>query len=171
MTDAHPAALDEDADTDAQAARRARRADRLRSTIAGARVATRGMDVERLLFVLGAVLLPLGLLLVGVAWRGTANTGAVFEQIPFLVSGGLGGLALVVVGGVLYGAWWQTRALREERERAARSLEVAEATLAAVQDLAAAQRALAAELARAAAEARPAPRRRAAASAGTKRQP
>jgi hypothetical protein len=92
-----------------------------------------------LLFTLGAILVPLGLLLIGVAWKGTANTGAVFEQVPFLVSGGLGGLALVVLGGFLYFAWWQTRALREAREQARQQLEVAEATLAQLKELTAVQ--------------------------------
>ena len=128
-------------------ARREAREHRLRDTIAQARVASRRIDGERLLFALGAVLIPVGLLLIVVAWRGVANTGAVFEQVPFVVSGGLGGLALVVLGGFLYFAWWHTRSMREAREQAARSLEVAEATLHALQELTDAQRALAAQLA------------------------
>lgn len=143
-----------DAPDDPAEARRAARDHRLRSTIADARVSVRRVDGERLLFALGAVLVPVGLLLIVVGWHGVANTGAVFEQVPFLVSGGLGGLALVVLGGFLYFAWWQTRAMREAREQAARSLEVAEATLEAIHELRAAQAALADQLA-------PRPRKRA----------
>lgn len=123
---------------DGQAARERR----LHDTIERARISASRLDGERLLFVLGAVLVPLGLLLIGVAWKGTANTGSVFEQVPFLVSGGLGGLAVVVLGGFLYFAWWQTRGLREAREQAARSLEVAEATLEELRALGAAHHAL-----------------------------
>jgi hypothetical protein len=116
-------------DDDHVSERQEARARRLRGTIDAARISAGRVDGERLLFLVGAVLAPLGLLLIGVAWKGTANTGAVFEQVPFIVSGGLGGLALVVLGGGLYFAWWQTRALREAREQAARSQELAEATL------------------------------------------
>jgi hypothetical protein len=120
---------------------------RLRSVIEQARISGRRLDGERLLFAVGAVLVPVGVLMIVVAWHGVANTGAVFEQIPFVVSGGIGGLALVVLGGFLYFAWWQTRALREAREHAARSLEVAEATLVALRELQDAQRELAERLA------------------------
>ncbi|MDQ2648232.1 MAG: hypothetical protein M3Z03_01615 [Actinomycetota bacterium] len=116
-------------DLDPSSERQADRQRRLHGSIDRARIAAGGIDGERLLFVLGAVFVPLGLLLIGVAWKGTANTGAVFEQLPFIVSGGLGGLALVVLGGFLYFGWWHTRTLREAREHAARSNEVAEATL------------------------------------------
>ena len=140
--------------------RQAARERRLATTIRRARLSARGIDGERVLFTVGAVLVPIGLLLIGVAWKGVANTGAVAEQVPFLVSGGLGGLALVVLGGFLYFAWWQTRAMRESREQSARSLEVAEATLAALEALQASHDALVVELAE-----RPAPRARPAARA------
>lgn len=74
------------------------------------------VDGERLLFLLGAVLCPLGFLVIMLGWRGAGGTGLVFEQIPFLISGGLGGLGLMVVGGFLYFSWWQTRLIRELRQ-------------------------------------------------------
>ena len=77
----------------------------------------RRLDGERLLFLLGAVFAPLGFLLVLVGWYGSAGSGLVFEQVPYVVSGGLGGLALVIVGCTLYACWWITRAIREQRER------------------------------------------------------
>lgn len=124
---------------DLESERQVARQRRLHTTIDRARISASTVDRERLLFTIGAVLVPLGLLLIGVAWKGTANTGAVFEQVPFLVSGGLGGLALVVLGGFLYFAWWQTRALREARAQADQQLEVAEATLAQLRELTAIQ--------------------------------
>lgn len=39
-----------------------------------------------------------GLLLVFLGWNGAASYDNVSAQIPYLVSGGLGGLALVVIG-------------------------------------------------------------------------
>lgn len=109
--------------TEASPDRRAARRDRLRSTIADARVAARRVDGERLLFLLGAIAVPVGFLMVAAAWKGTANTGFVFEQVPLLVSGGLGGLGLIVIGGFLYFGWWQTRAIREAREQASAQAE------------------------------------------------
>jgi hypothetical protein len=141
--------------------RRTARDHRLRAGIERARISTRRLDGERLLFLLGAVLTPLGLLLIGVGWKGTANTGAVFEQVPFLVSGGLGGLALVVLGGFLYFAWWQTRAMREARTQAERSHELAEATLEELRAIARAQQELIDRLTSAPVDPpAPAPRRR-----------
>jgi hypothetical protein len=70
----------------------------------------------RRMLLVGGVLLPLGVLLVLIGWLGTARTPLVFEQVPYVVSGGLLGLALVVIGGFLYFSYWQTLVIRELRE-------------------------------------------------------
>lgn len=58
------------------------------------------------LMAIGAVLLPLGLLVIGLGWYGASHTPYVFEQNSYLISGGMLGLGLVFVGGFLYfGAW------------------------------------------------------------------
>lgn len=54
----------------------------------------------------GAVLLPAGLIVIGIGWYGAANTPYSWEQTSYLISGGLFGLGLVFVGGFLYfGSW------------------------------------------------------------------
>ena len=63
----------------------------------------------------GAVLAPLGLLLVFLGWLGASRTPLLQEQVPYLISGGLFGLALVVLGGFCYFAHWQSALLRELR--------------------------------------------------------
>jgi hypothetical protein len=141
LSPAVSAAAEQPVDVDG-VARRAARQERLRATIAKARVSARGIDGERLLFILGSIAAPVGLLMIASAWKGTANTGFVFEQIPLLVSGGLGGVALVVLGGFLYFGWWQTRAIREARAHADRQAEALEALSAEVRALAASQREL-----------------------------
>jgi hypothetical protein len=78
---------------------------------------TSGIDGERLLFLLGAIAVPLGVVLVLIGWYGVAGSGLVFEQMPYAVSGGIGGLGLIVIGCTLYGCWWVTRAIRDQRER------------------------------------------------------
>lgn len=63
-----------------------------------------------------AVLLPLGLVLVVLAWWGAARTPFLFEQVPYLISGGLLGLGLVMTGGfVLFGSWI-VRTSREQQQ-------------------------------------------------------
>ena len=57
----------------------------------------------------GAVLVPLGIVIVLLAWYGSAHSPYVQGQIPYLVSGSFIGLGLMVVGGLLYWAHWLYR--------------------------------------------------------------
>ena len=82
--------------------------------------------LDRLLLIVGGLLLPLGLLLIVLAWLGASHTVLLFEQVPYLISGGLLGLALVVVGGFIYFAYWQTLLVREGREQVRRLESVLE---------------------------------------------
>ena len=50
---------------------------------------------------LGLLCIGLGLLLIGLAWNGAAGLDFVSGQVPYLLSGGALGLALVVLGGTL----------------------------------------------------------------------
>ena len=79
----------------------------------GARTPTGG---DRWLLHAGGVVLPLGLVLILLGWYGTAQTPLPFEQTPYVVSGGILGLALVFTGGLLYFSYWLTRLVREGRE-------------------------------------------------------
>lgn len=64
---------------------------------------------ESALGLAGAVLLPLGLLTILLGWYGASHTPYLFEQVPYLISGGLIGLAFVVAGGLAYFASWIAR--------------------------------------------------------------
>lgn len=75
-----------------------------------------------LLLVVGSVLTSLGLLLVVLGWLGASHTILVFEQIPYLISGGIFGGCLVVAGSLTYFAYWVTK-VNEQSRRAAESLE------------------------------------------------
>jgi hypothetical protein len=71
-----------------------------------------------------AILLPLGLVCVVLSWWGAARTPYLFEQVPYLISGGLLGLGLVVTGGfVLFGSWVS----RTAQQQQALTLELIEA--------------------------------------------
>jgi len=58
-------------------------------------------DREKLLLQVGFALVVVGLILVGVGWFGASGTTIPAEQIPYAISGGAGGLGLVVVGSAL----------------------------------------------------------------------
>jgi hypothetical protein len=87
------------------------------------------------LLVLGAVLQPLGGALILLGWSGAANSTDVWEQVPYLISGGVLGLGMIVTGGFCYFGYWQTEmvvALRRQsvtEERMLASLERVEALL------------------------------------------
>jgi hypothetical protein len=59
--------------------------------------------------------MPLGILLVAIGWLGAAHTVLTFEQISYLISGGLIGLALVVAGGFVFMTYWQALLIRNVR--------------------------------------------------------
>ncbi|MCW2601200.1 MAG: hypothetical protein JWM02_3029 [Frankiales bacterium] len=105
---------------------------------AGIRGRRRAGDHSRLLVLAGGTAVAVGLLLVVLGYLGASHTIYVFEQIPYLISGGLLGGCLVVSGGFCYFAFWLTRvhaevaASRANGERAAASLERVEQLLAAL---------------------------------------
>ena len=65
----------------------------------------------------GGTLMPLGLLAIVLGWLGAAHTPFGFEQTPYLISGGILGLALVVSGGFVYFGYWQSLRIRESRQQ------------------------------------------------------
>ena len=57
----------------------------------------------------GAVLMPLGIVIILIAWYGAAHARHVQQQIPYLVSGSFIGLGCMIVGALLYWAHWLYR--------------------------------------------------------------
>ncbi|HUR13775.1 MAG TPA: hypothetical protein VM097_04700 [Mycobacteriales bacterium] len=90
------------------------RQERLAVQVSGLR-GRRGLSSDRWMLVVGGTLLPLGVMLVLLGWWGASHTVFVFEQVPYLLSGGVLGLALVIAGGFLYFAYWLTLMVRESR--------------------------------------------------------
>lgn len=94
------------------------------SAVARTRLRDRVSTTDQLMTVAAAVLLPLGLVFVFFGWYGAARTPYLFEQVPYLVSGGLIGLGLIATGGfVLFGSW----IARTAREQALRDETLIEA--------------------------------------------
>jgi hypothetical protein len=72
------------------------------------------------LFWAGAILLPLGLVVIILGWYGVANTPFGYDQQSYMISGGFGGLALTFVGGFLYFGAWLARIAEDNREASKR---------------------------------------------------
>lgn len=66
-------------------------------------------DRSKALFVVGGALVSLGLAMVLLGYFGASHTIYVFEQIPYLISGGILGGCLVIAGCFSYFAFWLTR--------------------------------------------------------------
>jgi hypothetical protein len=75
-------------------------------------------NLQLILFTAGAILMPLGLIAIFLGWYGVAHTKYQYDQLPYVVSGGLLGLALVFLGGFLYFGAWLARIGTEQRESA-----------------------------------------------------
>jgi predicted membrane chloride channel (bestrophin family) len=73
-----------------------------------------GANTERWLLTGGAALVPIGLVLVVLGYWGAAHVPREIQQVPYLISGGILGLALVFAGGFAYFGYWLTRILREQ---------------------------------------------------------
>ena len=84
----------------------------------------RRIDIDRAQLIGGGTLIVLGLAAIIIGWLGAANTGFEFEQIPYLISGGLLGLALCFLGGFVYFAYWITRLVRESRTQSERAADI-----------------------------------------------
>ena len=82
--------------------------------------------VQLVLFAIGAVLMPLGIIVVLLGWYGSAHTPYTYNQTSYLISGGLGGLALTFVGGFLYFGAWLAKINSDQRDS---SRQMAEALL------------------------------------------
>ncbi|MHB1711616.1 MAG: hypothetical protein ACYCV7_09460 [Acidimicrobiales bacterium] len=92
--------------------RRARQVAQMR----GLRTRAASGNLDRWLLLAGGVSIPLGIMLIILGWAGAAGTPLLFEQVPYLISGGLLGLGLVFCGGFVYFAYWLTVLVREGRE-------------------------------------------------------
>jgi hypothetical protein len=92
------------------------RQERLATRVGGLRVRQHKLaSRDNWMLIIGGALVPLGVVLILLGWLGASATPLVFEQVPYLISGGVLGLALVFVGGFVYFAYWLTLLVRENR--------------------------------------------------------
>jgi len=84
--------------------------------LAGLRRRASMAPTDRWLAIAGGVLMPLGVILVIIGWYGAAHTTRLFEEVPYLISGGLLGIVLSTIGAALYFGYWLTRIVAGERQ-------------------------------------------------------
>ena len=117
-------------------------ADRLEAGMAEVHVPEPSADTEALLLKLGIGLPLVGVVLILAAWWQAAGTKYVADQMPMLISGGLFGLALIIVGLGLFLRFslarllrfWLARLLVEEQAQTDRLIEALDRVEAAVRD-------------------------------------
>jgi hypothetical protein len=105
-------------DAGAETAARDGRHSRLEAATARMRTKSGPVPADRWFQVAGWILMPLGIALVLLGWYGTAHTTRVWEQMPFVVSGGLLGVGLLFIGGFAYYSYWLTRLVEDSRAQA-----------------------------------------------------
>jgi len=71
----------------------------------------------QLLLGVSAALMTTGLSIILLGWFGAARSTLVEEQIPYLISGGLLGVALATIGALTLFAHWLTVLIREGRRQ------------------------------------------------------
>ena len=97
---------------------------RFRQSVGALSTRARAGDLTRAMLLPGAAFLLIGFNFLLFGWWGAAHTARQIEQIPYLISGGLIGVALIFVGGlILVSALWMVmlrRIMDEAEERGAR---------------------------------------------------
>jgi hypothetical protein len=73
------------------------------------------MPVDRWVLIAGAIMVPLGIALIILGWYGAAHKALIIQQFPYLISGGILGLGLMITGGLAYFGYWITRLVQENR--------------------------------------------------------
>ena len=71
----------------------------------------------QLLLIVSACLMTTGLSIILLGWFGAARSTIVEEQVPYLISGGLLGVALATIGALTLFAHWLTVLVREGRRQ------------------------------------------------------
>ncbi|MBL8774825.1 MAG: hypothetical protein JNK12_02785 [Acidimicrobiales bacterium] len=95
--------MTDDADaTDSADAGGSSRADEFRADLAELKLADPAASSERRALQAGIALMVVGVALVALGWYGASGVSEVWKEIPYLISGGIGGLTVTVIGAALY---------------------------------------------------------------------
>jgi hypothetical protein len=107
------------------------RIDEFKQEIAEMRIRPPEDSSERMWLMAGILLPVLGLVAIFVGWWGASGSAYPAEQLPYVISGGILGLGLIVAGAALfvrysmtrYMRFWLLRMVYEERAQTDRTVE------------------------------------------------
>ena len=91
---------------------------RLAAVVERARRKGGGPNMRRWLELIGMAMIVFGFVCILLGWYGAAHSAYQYQEIPYLISGGLLGVALVIAGGILLRTAWSMRQLEEDRRNA-----------------------------------------------------
>jgi hypothetical protein len=94
------------------------RLQRLAAVVEGARRGRSDRNVRKILQTLGMVAIAFGFVCIILGWYGASHSPYLYQEIPYLISGGLLGIALVFGGGILVHSAWSLRKIEEDRRNA-----------------------------------------------------
>lgn len=70
---------------------------------------------DHVLLAIAGAIMGLGICVILIGWSGAANSTLVEEQVPYLISGGLLGIALCTIGALTLFSHWLVLGIREAR--------------------------------------------------------
>lgn len=108
-----------------------KRIEEFKEEIAGLGLRAPGDATERPWFVAGVACVVASIVVILVGWYGASGSSQPYEQLPYLISGGMLGIALAVFGGALlvrasmarYLRFWFIREIYEQRMQTDRTVE------------------------------------------------
>ena len=112
---------------------------RFRSAIADLSARSSSDDLVRWMLIPGSILVFLGFVVMTLGWVGAARTPREIEQVPYLISGGLIGLALVLLGGLLLVSTFWVAVMRKLQSEAGTELTALKARIAELESTPAAK--------------------------------
>jgi hypothetical protein len=95
-----------------------KRLHRLASVVDRSRGGRPDRDLRKIMQILGMVTIGFGIACIVFGWYGASHSPYLYQEIPYLISGGLLGVALVIAGGVLVRCAWSLRQVEEARRNA-----------------------------------------------------
>jgi hypothetical protein len=94
------------------------RLQRLAAVVDRTRRGRGGRNVRKWLQTAGMSAMVFGFVCILLGWYGAAHSPYLYQEVPYLISGGLLGVALVIGGGVLVRCAWTMRQVEEDRRNA-----------------------------------------------------
>ena len=110
------------------------RADALAAAVRDLKVPNQTSVFEKRLLWASIAAVVLGAILIFLGWLGASGHRDDWKILPYIVSGGIGGIALVTVGAVLFARWslaglfrfWLARTLTEQQQQTDRLIDAVE---------------------------------------------